>query len=264
LRVPELVADGGEAHREKPVTDSQVRRSWRLLQHNSAQRDLNASSGRRQFAPPRWSALCLSLSCALLCSLATACGVDRNSSADRLAAQRDTLARFGAEDQAGRDSIAGAIAGNDTAFIKRMLRGDSARTRWLQRFVAEHGWPRRSIVGDTAAQAAWFIVQHSPVHEFQERMLPLLEQAADEGDVPRPDVAMLEDRVRIHRGEAQRYGTQFSVKDGKLVPDSIADLATLDSLRAAVGMPPIATYVRMLGEMYRMPVVWPPPQPVRR
>jgi hypothetical protein len=43
------------------------------------------------------------------------------------------------------------------------------------------------------------------------------------------------------------------------VPASITDLAGVDARRAAVGLPPMADYVRMLGEMYQLPVVWPPP-----
>jgi hypothetical protein len=42
------------------------------------------------------------------------------------------------------------------------------------------------------------------------------------------------------------------------VPARIADLSRLDALRAAMGLPPMADYVRMLGEMYGLPVAWPP------
>lgn len=182
-------------------------------------------------------------------------------SATAVAALRDSLIRIGIEDQAGRDSIGIALANKDSAFLHRMSSGDSARTRWLQSVIAARGWPRRSLVGEKAASTAWLIVQHSPMHEFQEEMLPLLTAEARKGEVNSGDVAMLEDRVLVHKGEKQRYGTQFSFKGDTLVADPIANLATLDSLRQSVGLPPMAEYVAMLAEGYRMRVLWPPRTP---
>lgn len=191
-----------------------------------------------------------------------ACGSEAQpspaDSAAQVAALRDTLVRFGIEDQRGRDSLALAVAGNDTVFLMRMMHDDSVRSRWLQAAVAANGWPRRSVVGDSAASAAWYIVQHSADAAFQARMLPILERAVAAGEVRAADVAMLADRVAVHDGQPQRYGTQFSVRDSQLVADPIADLGTLDSLRATVEMPPMREYVKLLGDLYKMPVVWPP------
>lgn len=179
-----------------------------------------------------------------------------------VAALRDTLIRVRAEDQAGRDSIALAIAHNDSAFIRRLVHGDSARTQWLREVVSAHGWPRRSMVGDTAAEAAFLIVQHSSI-DFQQQMLPILEGEAKHGEINAANVAMLSDRVRVKKGQPQRYGTQFDVKDNRLVPDSMTDITTVDSLRASVGLTPMAEYVKLLASMYRIPVEWPPHSPTR-
>ena len=176
---------------------------------------------------------------------------------------RDTLIRVGAEDQAGRDSIALALAHHDSAFIRRLVHGDSLRTHWLRAVVSAHGWPRRSIVGDTAAEAAFLIVQHSSI-DFQEQMLPILENEAKRNEINPANVAMLSDRVRVKKGQPQRYGTQFDVKDNRLVPDSMIDIATVDSLRASVGLPPMSEYVKLLAGMYKIPVEWPPHSPTRR
>lgn len=171
---------------------------------------------------------------------------------------RDTLVRLGAEDQAGRDSVATAVASNDTVFIKRLSRGDSLRSVWLRQVVAKHGWPRRSTVGDTAAGAAWLIVQHSPLLEFQEAMLPVLEAEARRNEVSPADVAMLADRIAVNRHRPQRYGTQFSVQGSRLIAHPILDVRGLDSIRMSVGLPPMTEYVELMAQMYRMPVEWPP------
>ncbi|HSU14104.1 DUF6624 domain-containing protein [Longimicrobium sp.] len=170
----------------------------------------------------------------------------------------DTLVRLGREDQDGRAALAQAAAAGDTATLKQSLRADSARSLWLRRVVREHGWPTRASMPDTAAHVAWLILQHSPFYEWQGEMLPTLEELAARGELPPPDLALFTDRVLVHRGQPQRYGTQFNVTGGRLVPAPIADLPRLDARRAAVGLPPVADYVRMLGEMYGLPVVWPP------
>ncbi len=174
------------------------------------------------------------------------------------AALADTLLRLGREDQDGREALARAAAAGDTATLRRSLRADSARSLWLRRAVREHGWPTRASMADSAAHVAWLILQHSPFYDWQGEMLPTLERLAARGELPPPDLALFTDRVLVHRGQPQRYGTQFDVAGGRLVPARIADLARLDALRAGVGLPPMAEYARMLGEMYGMPVAWPP------
>jgi hypothetical protein len=173
-------------------------------------------------------------------------------------ARVDTLLRFGREDQAGRDGLAQAAVAQDTATLFASMRADSARTRWLRAAVVRHGWPSRASAGASAQQAAWLILQHSPDTAWQAAMLPDLERLASGGEIPRDDVALLTDRILVHRGQPQRYGSQFDLVDGRLVPSPVEDLAGLDARRASVGMPPMAEYVRVLAEQMRVPAVWPP------
>jgi len=175
------------------------------------------------------------------------------------AALADTLLRMGREDQAGREALPRAAAAGDTATLRQSLRDDSARSVWLRRVVRGHGWPTRASTPDSAADAAWLILQHSPFYDWQDEMLPTLQALAARGELPPADLALFTDRVLVHRGQPQRYGTQFNVTGGRLVPAPIVDPAGVDARRAAVGLPPMADYVRMLGEMYQMPVAWPPP-----
>jgi hypothetical protein len=164
-------------------------------------------------------------------------------------------------DQAIRDTLVARMqAGQplDSSFAARMGAIDSANTTWLKAVVARRGWPGRSMVGVEASNAAFLIVQHA-VHDsaFQARALSLMERGVATGDVRGADVAMLADRVAVHRGQAQRYGTQARLLDGRLVLDPIADSAHVDERRAALGMPPLAEYVRVLDSMY---TAHPPPR----
>ena len=168
---------------------------------------------------------------------------------------RQELIRRYAVDQQGRDSIAIALNAGDTAFVIRLMARDSASTRWLKGVVAQYGWPGRSLVGDSAANAAFLILQHSPDNAWQGEMLPILWQLAGRGEIKKGDVAMLEDRVRVHGGRPQRYGMSFSLKDGCLVADPIEDPAGLAERRRSVGLPPMEEYAKALGEMYKTKVV---------
>ena len=157
-------------------------------------------------------------------------------------------------DQAIRDTMVQRLqAGQtlDSSFAARMMGIDSANTTWLKGVVARHGWPGRSAVGPEASNAAFLIVQHA-VHDsaFQAEALALMEKGVATGEVAGADVAMLADRVAVHRGKPQRYGTQAKLLDGRMVLDPIEDSVHVDQRRAALGMPPLREYVRVLDSMY--------------
>jgi hypothetical protein len=104
------------------------------------------------------------------------------------------------------------------------------------------GWPSRSLVGERAADAAWLILQHSINHPgLQRRGLVLLKEAAAAGEMPRAQVAMLEDRILCNEGKGQRYGTQFDWdEEGLMSPRPIDDEGNVDRRRAEVGLAPLA------------------------
>jgi hypothetical protein len=116
---------------------------------------------------------------------------------------------------------------------------DQDNTARLREIVAAHGWPGCQLAGEAGAHAAWLLVQHAPP-DLQEECLPLFEDAVARGDASPVDLAYLMDRVLMHRGEPQVYGTQYRVRDG--VPElwTVADPAGLDERRAALGLEPEA------------------------
>lgn len=167
---------------------------------------------------------------------------------------RRELVQLGAEDQAIRQGLTPERM-QDTAFLMQMMRGDSARTARLSAIVEAYGWPDPVRVGAEASKAAFLILQHSSDRAFQREMLPVLEELALEGTIPRDEAALLVDRVLVHDGLPQRYGTQFSMIDGRLVMDSVMDPAGLEERRRSMGLPTMEEYVRALGEMYQVEVV---------
>src|SRR5215472_13068002 len=115
--------------------------------------------------------------------------------------------------------------------LDQMHRVDHANEKRMNEIITRHGWPGKALVGQGGAHDAWLIVQHcSP--SFQEKCLPLLEQAVTAGEASKTDYAYLLDRVRMHQGKPQVYGTQF--RDNKLW--TIADPEHVDDRRRAVGL----------------------------
>lgn len=125
----------------------------------------------------------------------------------------------------------------------RMEAVHRSNARRLVAIAERHGWPGRSLVGEEAARAAWLVLQHAIGEpEVQRRGLLWLRQAAARREVPDAEVAMLEDRVRVLEGRAQRYGTQLDIdENGELSPSPIEEEPHVDERRAAVGLPPLAS-----------------------
>jgi hypothetical protein len=134
--------------------------------------------------------------------------------------------------------------------LARELRAlERAAAEWLRACVDAHGWPGRALVGARAADAACRLVQHlQDATAFQRRCLRLLRAAAAAGDVPASQPAYLEDTLCVEAGRAQRFGTKLrrieTADGGALVPYPIRAAAAVDARRAAVGLPPMAQYLR--------------------
>jgi hypothetical protein len=207
---------------------------------------------------PTFVPLALSLSLAAAPALA-----QEPTAADTLAsdtALRRELLEMRRLDQQVRDGLT-AESMRDTAVGMRMLRADSLLTRRLREIVARRGWPGKTLAGIDGADAAFLVVQHSPELAFQKEALERM-RALPAGEVMPQWIALLTDRVRVDEGVPQLYGSQFRVVDGRMVPYPIEDEARVDERRAAMGLPSMAEYARMLEEMYKAPTeTRPPPQP---
>jgi uncharacterized protein DUF6624 len=202
--------------------------------------------------------LCAVVGACLLAATPFACKESRPSAIKTDSALRSELVQLGTEDQAVRDGFGPALARNDTAYAIRVLTGDSARTKRLREIVAAHGWPTPQLVGRDGVNAAWLILQHTPDTAFRRRLLPQLDSAAARGELPARDMATMMDRILLESGKPQRYGTQFLIVAGRLVAPPLEDTLHVDERRATVGLPPMAEYVFLLKDMYKLPVDWQP------
>ena len=196
------------------------------------------------------------LSSSTMLVLVLACADPRADTAEASwgASMKSELLDRVAADQAARERmVSGMRAGSapDSATIADLSAVDSANTAWLQDMIVRHGWPDSATVGDDGASAAFLLVQHADRDTaFQARVLPLLESAHRRGQAEGQHVALLTDRLARARGEPQVYGTQAALRDGRLAVDPIRDSSGVDARRAAMGLPPLAEYLRVLDSIY--------------
>src|SRR5689334_20169251 len=118
---------------------------------------------------------------------------------------RAELVAMAAEDAATRERLArdASLFEGYHAEMEAVHRRHAVRLRAI---IAAVGWPGRSLVGEDGADAAWLVVQHAIGEPaFLRAMLPILQQAAADGEADPAGVAMLEDRIRVFEGRPQRY-----------------------------------------------------------
>lgn len=120
---------------------------------------------------------------------------------------------------------------------------DSVNTQRIEEIIAEYGYPGKSLVGNAQASTAFLVIQHADL-DIQEKYLPIISKAADEGEVRWSSVALLVDRVRMRKGEKQIYGSQLNTDQatGKPFFAAIDNPHKIDSIRATVGLGPLQSY----------------------
>ena len=96
----------------------------------------------------------------------------------------------------------------------------------------------------------FLMIQHADGdQEWQRSQLEKIEEAVEKGDLEGQSYAYLYDRIKIHRGEKQRYGTQFAKVDPVNKTVELAeteDIENLDKRRRAMGLMPIEMYKRFM------------------
>lgn len=118
--------------------------------------------------------------------------------------------------------------------------------------IIEHcGFPKVEEHGYKSVQAAFVVIQHAD-KRIREKYYPMIVESAGRGDIPRSEVALMEDRILMDRGEKQKYGSQVRKEYGSdewiLYP--IQDPENVDKRRAEVGLGPLDDYLKHFGIIY--------------
>lgn len=146
------------------------------------------------------------------------------------------------EDKYGRDSD------EMTAHVQIIREKDSINLIKVTTILDERGWLGADEIGDQGNSALFLVIQHADL-ETQEKYLPMMREAVQDGRASSRSLALLEDRVALRKGEMQIYGSQIGrdQETGEYYVLPLLDPDNVDKRREEVGLGPLADYVSIWG-----------------
>jgi hypothetical protein len=128
--------------------------------------------------------------------------------------------------------------------FKDMRIADSTNLIQVESIIKKYGWLGYDKIGSQANTALFMVIQHSD-QLTQEKYLPLMREAVKNGKAKAKSLALLEDRIALHRGKMQSYGSQifWSKVNNRYVVLPLNDPDNVDKRRAEVGLQPLLEYV---------------------
>lgn len=103
-------------------------------------------------------------------------------------------------------------------------------------------WPKISEVGERPAKTAFLVISHTADTSMIARYLPLLKDRCEAGEAEWIHYATLSDRMLVHRGLPQHYGTQYrppGSEGEKLRLFPLENAAMVNEWRKELGLEPI-------------------------
>lgn len=135
---------------------------------------------------------------------------------------------------------------------------DQANQKFVFAILDSMGWP--SGLSSVANQAIFLVIDHAKL-EDQKKYLSLVKEQSNNGTLEKSAYATLYDRILMHSGKKQIYGTQTILQnrdqEGEvLLIWPIQDAERIDSLRKSVNLPPLDDYVELVSSMYGKKCYW--------
>lgn len=121
-------------------------------------------------------------------------------------------------------------------YIKQMQNVDADNQVKLNVILDQYGWIEQSKIGKKAAEAFFYIVQHSD-KALMEKWFPEFKRLASIGEADKTACAMMEDRLLMWKGKKQIYGSQAATfrEDKKLAVWPIEDPKNVNKRRKEMG-----------------------------
>jgi hypothetical protein len=117
---------------------------------------------------------------------------------------------------------------------------DNIHTFKIRHIIEKHGYPTKKMVGAKALHQFWLLIQHQTDTELQENCL-------FHCGFNQIDEAFLTDRICVHKGKKQIYGTQFRRnKKGKIELAPVENKKELEKRRKQAGLSTVKEYERVM------------------
>jgi hypothetical protein len=140
-------------------------------------------------------------------------------------------------DQGIREKLSSAQGDDLGKLIFQMQQIDSANQVQVKSILNKYGWLPQSKVGEKAADAIFYVIQHAGI-ELIRQYLPTLKKLARQKEAKLTHAAMMEDRLLMYEGKKQIYGTQATSRlraDGKGAIWPIQNPSKVNQLRKKAG-----------------------------
>ena len=118
---------------------------------------------------------------------------------------------------------------------------DEAHVQALIKLIG-FDWPKISEVGERPAKTAFLVISHTADTSLIARYLPLLKERCEAGEAEWIHYATLSDRMLVHRGLPQHFGTQYrppGSEGEKLRLFPLENAAMVNEWRKELGLEPI-------------------------
>jgi hypothetical protein len=179
-------------------------------------------------------------------------------SAQREAGVRDELLQMEKVDQDARVKCANGTGDEQVKCLAEISKTiDEPNTKRLEQIFDQIGFPNTAKVGKDGLQAFMTLLQHATSDSLRVRALKPITKAFKNKEMPSMAYANFVDRLRLHQGKKQLYGSGFEFKNGKMVLSPTEDLKNLEKRREKIGLPPMAEAIKMMEEIYHLQVVYP-------
>lgn len=121
---------------------------------------------------------------------------------------------------------------------------DSENLVKVTAIIDKYGWLGPVDIGDDGNTTLFIVIQHADL-KTQQKYLPLMREAVQNGKADIKNLAYLEDRVALRENKNQIYGTQIfqNVKTNECFVLPLEDPYNVDSRRAKVGLSPLSIYM---------------------
>jgi hypothetical protein len=133
----------------------------------------------------------------------------------------------------------------EQALFKAMGVQDDTDLTKVEVILDKRGWLGPDVVGGEGNEALFLVIQHADL-PVQEKYLPMMRAAVEANNAQPSSLSLLEDRVALGEGRPQTYGSQigFNKATAKNYILPLADPDHVDARRSAVGLEPLAEYVK--------------------
>jgi hypothetical protein len=135
------------------------------------------------------------------------------------------------------------------AKFEEMEKIDADDTAYLIKLVKDVGWIDEKRFGQKAVNSAYLIVMHTRDFGVMRSVLPEIEKEVKAKRFDPEQYAGLHDRYRGLVAEPERYGMHVNVTEkGRLFVGPLEDRKRVDEFRKAIGLPPLAEYLKRYKE----------------